>query len=122
MLKQTITFVDYNGTEKTREYYFNLSRAELLKMAHSVRGGLSEHIKKIIATNDNTELYNLFEDLILKSYGEISVDGERFVKTAEQTEAFAQSEAFSELITKLVANADEASAFVNGIVPKNINK
>lgn len=122
MVKKTITFVDYNGTEKTRDYYFNLSKAELLKMEHSVRGGLSEHIKKIVSSNDNTELYNLFEELIIKSYGEISVDGEQFIKNAEQTEAFVQSNAFSELIVELISDADIAANFVNGIVPSNIKK
>ena len=55
-----------------------------------------------------------------KAYGEKSLDGKRFVKSKELTEAFMQTEAFSELFMALATNAEEASAFINGIVPKNL--
>ena len=32
MIKQTITYTDYNGNERTEEYWFNLSKAELLRL------------------------------------------------------------------------------------------
>ena len=31
MLKKTITYVDYNGNERTEDYYFNLSKAEIME-------------------------------------------------------------------------------------------
>ena len=33
MLKKTITYTDYNGSERTEDFYFNLSKAEAMEMA-----------------------------------------------------------------------------------------
>ena len=32
MLKKTITYTDYNGSERTEDFYFNLSKAEIMEM------------------------------------------------------------------------------------------
>ena len=56
----------------------------------------------------------------MKSYGEKSLDGKRFIKNKELTEAFIQTEAYSELFVELASNADEAVKFINGIMPKNM--
>ena len=55
--------------------------------------------------------------MILKSYGQKSIDGKRFIKSKELSEEFAQTEAYSTLFMELATNAEEASKFVNGIVP-----
>ena len=62
----------------------------------------------------------LFKELLQKSYGVKSDDGKRFIKSKELTEAFVQTEAYSELFVILASNADEATEFVNGIIPKNL--
>lgn len=117
MLKKTITYTDYNGTERTEDFYFNLTKAEALEWEMSKSGGLAELIKKVIAAQDMPTLVSLFKELILRSYGEKSLDGKRFVKTKELSEAFSQTEAYSQLFIELATNADEAAKFVNGIVP-----
>ena len=63
-----------------------------------------------------------FKDLVLKSYGEKSADGKRFIKTPEISEAFSQTEAYSVLFMELATDADAAAAFVNGIIPKTNGK
>ena len=45
-------------------------------------------------------------------------DGKRFMKNQEYTDAFVQTEAYSDLFMELATNADAAAAFVNGIVPQ----
>ena len=120
MLKKTIKYTDYDGNEREEDFYFNLSKAEVTEMELSKEGGMSEYIKKISAAQNAPELIKLFKEIITKSYGEKSLDGKRFIKNKELTEAFIQTEAYSELFVELASNADEAVKFVNGIMPKNM--
>ena len=120
MLKKTIKYTDYDGNEREEDFYFNLSKAEITEMELSKEGGMSEYIKKISATQNAPELIKLFKEIITKSYGEKSLDGKRFIKNKELTEAFTQTEAYSELFVELASNADEAVKFINGIMPKNM--
>ena len=117
MLKKTITYTDYNGNSRTEDHYFNLSQAEVMEMEMSTAGGLAEMIQRIVAAQDAPSIIKIFKDLILKAYGEKSADGKRFVKSAEISEAFSQTEAYSQLFMELATDADAASAFVNGILP-----
>ena len=120
MLKKTITYVDYNGTERTEDFYFNLSKAEIAKMELEIPGGMTEMLKRITAAQDTPSLVKIFEDLILRSYGVKSDDGKRFIKSPELKEEFKQTEAYSELFMELATNADAASAFINGIIPADV--
>lgn len=122
MLKKTITYTDYNGTERTEDFYFNLSKAEIMEMEMSTAGGLAEMIQKIVAAQDVSAIIKIFKDLILKSYGEKSADGKHFVKSEELSTAFSQTEAYSQLFMELATDAEAASKFVNGIIPGNVGK
>lgn len=117
MLKKTITYTDYNGTERTEDFYFNLTKAEIMEMEMGTTGGLAEMIKKIVKTQDAPAIIKIFKDLVLKAYGEKSADGRRFIKTDEIRDGFAQTEAYSQLFMELATDAEKASEFVNGIVP-----
>lgn len=118
MLKETITYNDYNGNERTEDFYFNLTNAEVTEMEMSTAGGLAEMINRVVAAQDAPSIIKIFKELILKAYGEKSADGKRFVKSEEISTAFSQTEAYSILFMKLATDADAASKFVNGIVPK----
>ena len=117
MLKKTITYTDYNGSERTEDFYFNLSKAEVMEMEMSTTGGLTEMINKIIAEQNAPAIIKIFKDLVLKSYGEKSADGKRFIKSDELSTAFSQTEAYSILFMELATDANAASVFVNGIIP-----
>lgn len=117
MLKQTMTFKDYDGNTRTEDFYFNLNQAEVTEMELSVDGGLTQMIKRIVAARDGKRIIETFKDLILKSYGEKSPDGKRFIKNQELRDAFSQTEAYSQLFMKLAMDADAAAVFVNGIIP-----
>ena len=121
MLKKTIKYTDYDGNEREEDFYLNLNKAEVTEMELSKQGGLSEYIKRIVAAQDAPSLIELFKEIICKSYGEKSLDGKRFVKSKELTEEFTQTEAYAELFVELASNAEEATKFVNGIMPKNMN-
>jgi hypothetical protein len=121
MLKKTMTYTDYNGVERTEDFYFNLSKAELMEMEMGTTGGLAEMIKRIVAAQDTPSLIKIFKDIILKAYGEKSLDGKRFQKVDENGHPlyknFEQTEAYSDLFMELATDADAASNFINGIVP-----
>lgn len=118
MLKETITYVDYDGNERTEDFYFNLTKAEVTEMELSIEGGLVKKIERISSAKDGAEIIRMFKEIILMSYGEKSPDGRRFIKTHELAQGFSQTEAFSQLFMRLATNADEAAKFVNGITPK----
>ena len=120
MKKETITYVDFNGNERTEDFYFNLTKAEVMKMEMSTKGGLAEMITRVVQAQDQPAIIQIFEDLILKSYGVKTPDGRGFRKTKEITDEFKETEAFSQLFMKLATDADAAAAFVNGIVPADM--
>lgn len=122
MLKKTITYTDYNGSERTEDFYFNLSQAEVMEMEMSTTGGLAETIKRIVAAQDAPAIIKIFKDLVLRAYGEKSPDGKRFIKSEELATAFSQTEAYSILFMELATDADAAAKFVNGISPVDTSK
>lgn len=123
MLKKTITYFDYNDVERTEDFYFNLSKAEIMEMEMGTTGGLAEMINKIVQTQDAPAIIKVFKDLILKAYGERSADGKRFEKkNGALAEAFAETEAYSQLFMELATDADAAARFVNGIIPKDMQQ
>lgn len=117
MLKRTISYTDYNDEKREEDYFFNLSKAELAEMELMTAGGFSGKIDRIVNAKDVPEITETFKDIILRSYGEKSPDGKRFIKSKELSEAFYQTEAYSELFMELVTNADKAAEFINGILP-----
>ena len=122
MLTETIKYTDYNGSERTEDFYFNLSKAEVMEMEMSVSGGLAAMVNRIIAAQDTPQLIKVFKDLVLKAYGEKSPDGKRFIKSEELSTAFSQTEAYSILFMELATDDKAAAAFVNGIVPADMSQ
>lgn len=117
MYGKKMKYVNYNGEERERKFYFNLNKAELLEMELSTNGGYETYINRIIETRDQAELIRIFKDLILRSYGVKSDDGERFIKNQQLIDEFVQTEAYSDLFMELATDAAAATEFVNGIIP-----
>lgn len=120
MLKKTITYTDYNGVERTEDKYFNLSKAEIMEMEMSTAGGFAEMVQGIVKAQDAPAIMKIFKDIILKSYGEKSPDGKRFIKSKELSDEFSQTEAYSDLFMELCTNAEASAAFINGIIPADV--
>lgn len=122
MLKKEIAYTDYNGVERKETFYFNLSKAEIMEMEMTTVGGFAEMIQKIVDAQDAPSIIKTFKDLVLKSYGEKSPDGKRFIKTEELRDSFEQTEAYSTLFMELATNAAAATEFINGIIPADLAK
>lgn len=122
MLKKAITYVDYNGVERTESFYFNLSKAELIEMEYGTAGTFTSMIQNIIDAQDEPELIKLFKSLILKSYGKKSADGRRFEKSEEISKDFSETEAYVILFMELARDSKAASEFVNGLIPADIDR
>ena len=120
MLKKSITYVDLNGITRTEDFYFNLSKPEVVKMQSSVMGGYDVRLKGIAAELNGAAIMEFFEDLIKKSYGEKSEDGRRFKKSDEISEAFMQTPAYEVLFEELVTDDKAAAEFVNAIMPVDV--
>jgi hypothetical protein len=120
VLKKTITYEDFNGEKITEDFFFHLSKAELVELEMSHKGGLSEALQRIIASEDNKEIIAEFKKIILASYGQRSYEGKHFVKNDQLREEFMSTEAYSVLFMELLENADAATEFVNGIMPAGL--
>lgn len=121
MIKMPITYTDYNGEEQTEDFYFNLNKAEVMDLNFNANGSYGEYLKSILNSRDYKQMGEEFKKLILRSYGEKSPDGRRFVKTPEKTAEFEQTEAYSELYIMLATDPKMAEKFVNGVLPKVSN-
>lgn len=122
MLKKTIPYTDYNGNDRTEDFYFNLSETEITEMELSIEGGFTDYIQRIVKAKDAPSLIKNFKEIVLKAYGEKSQDGRRFVKSPELSEAFSQTEAFNKLFMELVMDDGAAADFINGIIPDSLRE
>ena len=118
MLKKTVTYTDYNGVERTEDFYFNLTRSELMEMHLTTEGGMDEKINSIIKAKSQRELEKLFKEILLKSYGKKSQDGRLFMKNDEIRAEFEASPVYDELYMKLFTDENAAADFVNGVIPQ----
>ena len=118
MIKWPITYTDYNGDTRTEDFYFNLNKAEVMEMNFQANGSYGEYLQRIVNLQDTRRIGEEFKNLILKSYGEKSDDGRRFIKSKELSEAFSQTEAYSELYIQLATEEGCAKKFVEGVLPK----
>lgn len=117
MYKKTITYKDYNGEDRTEDFYFHLNQAELTKMQLEIPGGLTGMIDRITQRKSGPDIMEVFNTLIERSYGVKSPDGRKFVKSKEILDDFLQTEAYNVFFMELVTSADAASEFFNKIIP-----
>lgn len=122
MLKKTITYTDFNDVERKEDFYFNLSKAELVEMELGTAGGFGVMMDRVIAAQDTPTLMAIFKDIIMKAYGEKSADGRRFIKSKELSEAFTQTGAYSVLVMEMLKDSKKAAEFFNSIVPANMEE
>lgn len=116
MHKEVITYNDLNGVQRTEDFYFDLSKPEIVKMQASAKGGYDVQLKSIAADLNGAKIMEFFENFIAKSYGEKSEDGRRFMKSDEISRSFMETPAYEVLFEKLVTDDKYAADFVNAVM------
>lgn len=122
MFKRTETYTDYNGVERTEDFYFNFTETELTELEIGTAGGLAETVRVLINAKDVKAIIAIMKDLVFKAYGEKSSDGRRFIKSEEISKAFSETEAYNQIFMDLATNAEAAAAFINGIIPSKLRE
>lgn len=123
MLIKKITYKDFNDVERTEDFYFNMSKAEVIKwMTTNGNYTLDKVVGKLLREENVRNLIDEFDYLIRESYGEISLDGKRFIKSPEVKANFLESNAYSVLFMELVGDAKKAAEFFNGIFPDDLTR
>lgn len=119
MLRKEIKYTDFDGNNRTEVCYFNMTKAEMMEYEASYPGGALERLTFMTQDPEKymSEILAAFKDLIMRSYGERTVDG-RFIKSQQLRDAFGASEAYSELFLEISSSEEAASAFIEGISPK----
>jgi hypothetical protein len=123
MLKWTIKYLDFNDRMLEETLYFNLTLGELAKMELSAPGNsFRAYLQQIIQAEDGKKVIEAIEFMLKTAWGERSDDGRHFYKTDLGWNNFTSTAAYSALFYELVTEADKASAFINGLMPKNAPK
>lgn len=120
MIKQTISYLDADNRPCTEDFYFNLTKAEILELEVSHAGGFAESMQFMVESKDNQAILKVIKELILKAYGERTDVSRHFVKKPEFAEAFSHTEAYSTLFMSLFQDAAKAAAFFEGLMPKDL--
>ena len=115
MICRKIKYTDYNGVEKVGEYWFNMSRADLMDLETKNGGGWFDRMKALIAEQNGIEAWNMIRQFVDDAYGMKTEDG-GFDKDEKHLKKFKQTEAYSEFIWHFVDHPEEFADFVNGII------
>lgn len=122
MLRKEVEYKDFDGNDRKDVLWFHLNEVEITEMDLETSGGLVKYMESIIDTNDVNQLITIFKDLLIRSYGERSMDGKHFYKDDKIRNEFVSSAAYPVLYMEMVSDADKAVEFINGIVPSNIRE
>jgi len=120
MLKKTIKYTDYDGNNREEDFYFNLSKTELIEMGLSKEGGLDKFLVKIIQERDAQQIIKMLKEILRKAYGEKSNDGKVLMKSEDISRKFECTEAYNDLFMELFSNPDQATEFFLGILPADM--
>lgn len=127
MIKKTITYKNFLDQEETGDFYFNMSKGELVKQQMAAVNqrveSFQDKLEKIGKNLQGEELVAVLDEIILDGYGELSTDKKHFVKVRngqKLVENFMSSGAYSELVVELCTQEDAMAAFINGLMPADL--
>nr|DAO45772.1 MAG TPA: hypothetical protein [Caudoviricetes sp.] len=117
MLKETITYTDFDGNPRTEDLYFHLSPAEMTQLQYSVQGGLKNKLEEAMQKQDGKTMMEFFVQIVKMSYGVKSADGRKFEKSEEIYNDFSQTNAYVEFFMKLVTDEAFTKRFIDSVMP-----
>lgn len=131
MLKQLITYKNFDDVQVDKVLYFNLSKTELAENNVDLEAELQSILDRIqqidktkeeATTDDIRRLLELVKTFMRLSYGVRSADGERFIKSPEVWTEFTQTAAYDAFLFSLFEDQDKALAFMLGIMPEELRE
>ena len=75
MLRKEVEYKEFDGNDIMDVLWFHLNEVEITEMDLETSGCLVKYMESIIDTNDVNQLITIFKDLLIRSYGERSMDG-----------------------------------------------
>ncbi len=121
MFSKTIEFEDFNGNQKTQEFFFHMSKAELMEMA-AEGNELMDRLQRIIDTKDIKGILVEVRAIVASACGVRSEDGSRFLKTPEAKSVLLDSPAYDELLLHLCGDANAMTDFVDKLLPAKLRE
>lgn len=120
MISRTFEYTGYDGKPHKDTWWFNLSEAELYKLELGSIGGVNGMMNRLLREDKPGEIVEMFENIILSSVGERSIDGRKFVKNEEIKQDFYQSVGYSKLFMELVSSGEKLAEFLKGVIPNEL--
>lgn len=121
MFVKTIDYKDFDGNERSEDFYFNLTQSEILKLETSLNGGLTSYMGLMVQKQSQPDIMSLFEKIIDASYGVKSLDGRTFTKTPEALADFKATAAYDKFFMEICMDEAKASEFLLKIMPDDVS-
>ena len=125
MLKQQISYTDFDDNQAIETLYFNLTKSELTENLHLQKElesiqSMIEGDKRSLEGDEIVKIIDLVKTFMRLSYGVRSADGKRFVKSDEQWVEFTQTAAYDAFLFSLFEEPNKAITFMSGILPLDL--
>lgn len=119
MYTKEFVYTNYFGETVKETCRFQLTRPEVMEIATGVKGGFEAAAQRMVESHDEAAMFANFQNIIAKSYGEVSPDGRRFMKSPELSKAFLETPMYEQLFDELISNPEFQREFIIGLVPKD---
>lgn len=120
----TVPFTDYRGKSRSMEVNFNLDAREVFKMLPELKSVFDwletnrDSDPRELTTEEVSQFYTNFENILLEAYGEMSEDGLHFRKGGRYE--FEESALFNACMVLFVTKPDQTVKMLEGILPKEL--
>ena len=115
-------YTDFDGNPRVEEFWFNLTKAEMMDLGLSKDGGYDKYMEQLMHSTKVGEAIEVFKKILLLAYGKKSLDGRKFEKSPEITADFVATQAYSDLYVELASDPDKAAEFMNGVMGADVRK
>lgn len=123
MISKTLTYLDFNGDQHKKEFWFHLSVPEITKLQFKDKNQtMFDAIVKMTEEENARDVLDLLETIVRASVGQRSEDGARFAKNDDVRSELFDTEAYSVLFEQLLQDPDEVARFLQGVLPKSLSE
>lgn len=118
MIKQHVSYEDYDGNKIEKDLWFHLNKSDLAKMSLGFDNGLIDGLTELQQKGDKKAVAEFIDNLLVNAYGVRKPGSDVFLKTPEIKEDFQYSLAHDEILMMLLGGEDdEIINFIVGIMP-----